>query len=163
MPVDDIDFLAILKTLNDYDVDFIVVGGICAVLLGAPIATFDVDIVHCREKENLDRLEQALAALRAHYREHADKDFRPNAEALATAGHHLLMTAHGPLDVLGAIGKGEDYASPLPHAQQIIPGPETKVRILDLKTLIRVKETTARDKDQAVLATLRGLAAEKQR
>ena len=42
------DFLAILQTLVVHRVDFVVVGGICAVLHGAPIATFDLDLVHSR-------------------------------------------------------------------------------------------------------------------
>ncbi len=41
------DFLAILQTLVAHRVDFLVVGGICAVLHGAPIANkFDLDLVH---------------------------------------------------------------------------------------------------------------------
>ena len=40
------DSLAILKILAIHRVDFIVVGGISGVLQGAPIATFDLDIVH---------------------------------------------------------------------------------------------------------------------
>lgn len=40
------DFSAILKVLARHEIEFIVVGGVCAVLLGAPVATFDLDIVH---------------------------------------------------------------------------------------------------------------------
>ena len=36
------DFLEILRTLSEYKVDFIVVGGVCAVLHGAPMTTFDL-------------------------------------------------------------------------------------------------------------------------
>ena len=40
------NFLEILRVLSHYQVDFIVVGGVCAVLQGAPITTFDLDMVH---------------------------------------------------------------------------------------------------------------------
>jgi hypothetical protein len=50
------DFLAAIRTLTEYAVDFIVVGGVAAVLEGAPISTFDLDIVHFREVENVQRL-----------------------------------------------------------------------------------------------------------
>jgi len=40
------DFFAILEALAAHKVDFIVVGGVAAVLQGAPIATFDLDVVH---------------------------------------------------------------------------------------------------------------------
>jgi hypothetical protein len=46
------DFLAILRTLAAHKVDFIVVGGVCAVLQGAPVNTFDLDIVRSREGGN---------------------------------------------------------------------------------------------------------------
>lgn len=42
------DFSAVLEVLAKHEVDFIVVDGVCAVLLGAPVATFDLDIVHSR-------------------------------------------------------------------------------------------------------------------
>ena len=57
------DFRAILRTLRRHQVDFIVVGGVCGVLQGAPINTFDLDVVHSRDPKNLDRLLKALEAL----------------------------------------------------------------------------------------------------
>ena len=57
------DFLAILKTLAEYKVDFIVVGGVCAVLHGAPVSTFDLGLVHSRTPDNIDRLMSALESL----------------------------------------------------------------------------------------------------
>jgi precorrin-2 methylase len=55
-----VDYLAILKTLRSHGVDFVVVGGVCAVLHGAPLATFDLHVVHSREPRNLARLMAAL-------------------------------------------------------------------------------------------------------
>jgi len=43
-------------------VETIVVGGVAAVLQGAPIATFDLDLVHRRSEENVARLQDALTA-----------------------------------------------------------------------------------------------------
>ncbi len=50
------DFLAGLRALATHDVEFIVVGGVCAVLHGAPVTTFDLDVVHNRDDANLTRL-----------------------------------------------------------------------------------------------------------
>jgi len=41
-----------LRVLRGHQVDFIVVGGVAAVLQGAPVSTFDVDVVHSREEGN---------------------------------------------------------------------------------------------------------------
>ena len=46
-------FRAILRTLANHGVDFIVVGGIAAVLDGVPAQTFDLDVAHSRAAENL--------------------------------------------------------------------------------------------------------------
>ena len=40
-------------------------------------------------------------------------------------------------------------------------GPETKIRLLSLEALIRIKQETARDKDRAMLAILRRTFEEK--
>ena len=69
MPDQAPDFLNILKILAKHKVDFIVIGGVGAVLQGAPIATFDLDVIHSRHQDNLERLCVALQELEAYYRE----------------------------------------------------------------------------------------------
>jgi len=44
---------AILEGLIKADVKFILVGGLAAVIQGAPLTTLDVDIVHDRSAENI--------------------------------------------------------------------------------------------------------------
>ena len=50
----------------------VLVGGLAAVVQGAPIATLDVDIVHRRTPENVDRLIAFLASTGARYRNRPD-------------------------------------------------------------------------------------------
>jgi hypothetical protein len=47
---------ATLRALAEAGVDFIVVGGVAAVLNGAPVDTFDVDVVYARDAANVARL-----------------------------------------------------------------------------------------------------------
>jgi hypothetical protein len=49
-------FLDILQILARHQVDYILVGGVAAILEGAPVSTFDVDIVVPSESENNARL-----------------------------------------------------------------------------------------------------------
>jgi predicted nucleotidyltransferase len=149
------DFLSILRILSEHQVDFIVVGGLGAVLQGAPIATFDLDLVHSRTPANIDRLMRSLEALDASYRGQAGRTIRPTPPHLATPGHQLLMTLAGPLDLLGVIGKGRGYDELLAHTVELEVGAGVRVRVLDLATLIETKEEAGRDKDRAVLAILR--------
>ena len=64
------DFRAVLTALAEADVDFVVVGGVAAVLHGAPATTFDLDLVHSRAVESYRRLHAVLARLEACSREH---------------------------------------------------------------------------------------------
>ncbi len=52
-------FKEALEVLAGYHVDLVVVGGVAAVINGAPIATFDLDVVHARSEDNLHRLAAA--------------------------------------------------------------------------------------------------------
>jgi hypothetical protein len=143
------DFLAILRTLRDHGVDFIVVGGVSAVLHGAPVTTFDLDVVHARDPKNVERVWQALEAL--------------SVSHVSSPGHQLLMTQFGPLDLLGMIGKDRAYADLFPHSVEMQMQPGFQVRVLDLATLIATKQETAGEKDRAVLPILRRTLEEKQR
>lgn len=143
-----------LLALSQRDVEFIVVGGVAAVLQGAPIATFDLDVVHRRTPENVDRLLRALETIHARYRDLAGRHLAPTASALLGEGHHLLSTDHGPLDLLGVIGSGLGYEALLDQARRMdLAG--LPMLVLDLAAVIAVKEQLGRDKDRASLAVLR--------
>jgi hypothetical protein len=70
-------FLEILKVLTRRRVDFIIVGGVSAVLHGAPVTTFDLDVVHARDLENVTRLLSALEELEAVYCVQPERQLRP--------------------------------------------------------------------------------------
>ncbi len=111
-----------LAILAKHGVELVVVGGVAAVLNGAPLATFDLDVVHARSPENLERLVAALNDLEAHYRDPGGRDLRPELSTLAGDGHHLLLTRCGPVDVLGQIGRGRRYEDLLPDAIEVHVG-----------------------------------------
>lgn len=147
-------FLDALEVLARHRVDYIVVGGIAAVLGGAPISTFDLDIVHDRAADNVERLLGALTELDARYRDLTGRVLRVEALGLRGPGHHLLSTRFGPLDVLGRIGQASDYQSLVGESAPRPLGVH-QVRVLGLPALIRSKVEAGRDKDRAVLAILR--------
>src|SRR5213078_3419415 len=59
------DLPALLAALCDSGIEFIIVGGVAAVLQGEPITTTDLDIVHRRTPENVARLLEVLHKLDA--------------------------------------------------------------------------------------------------
>ena len=149
------DLLAILRVLTQHGVDFIVVGGVGAVLQGAPVSAFDLNVVHSTEQANVARLLAALGDLEAHYRAQPEKRLKPDASHLSSPGHQLLLTRFGPLDLPGRIGRSSSYGDLVQSTVVIEAGSGVKVRVLNLETLIAVKEETAREKDLAMLAVLR--------
>lgn len=154
---------AILQALRGWGVDFILVGGLAAVLNGAPVNTFDVDIVHSREPANVDRLLNVLKSLDAVFRLQPERRLQPTAAHLSGPEHLNLITRCGPLDVLGTIGSGLAYEDLLPRSHQIDIGGGTRIQILDLETLIALKESLGGEKDRAVLPVLRRTLEEKRK
>ncbi len=162
MPGPSPDFFALLRTLAGHRVDFIIVGGVSAVLHGAPLTTFDLDVVHSRTSENIARLLAALRDLDAYYRGRENQRLKPGADHLASPGYQLLMTRLGPLDLLGTIGADHDYEDLSNHTVQYeVSG--LLLCVLDLETLVKVKEEVGFEKDRAVLPLLRRTLQEKQK
>jgi predicted nucleotidyltransferase len=157
------DFQSILRILREHGVEFVVVGGVGAVLQGAPLNTFDLDILHSTAKDNVGRLLAALESLHAHYRMQPERHLKPKESHLSSPGHQLLMTRHGPLDVLGAIGNSHTYRELAPHSVEMEIGGGIKVQVLKLEQLIGIKEEIAGPKDVAVLPILRQTLKEKSR
>lgn len=154
------DFQRILRALTASEVRFIVVGGVSAVLHGAPITTFDLDIVPDREPSNIYKLLTTLEELEASYRGQFGRIIRPTASALEGKGHHLLITNAGPLDVLGTIGQSLGFAELLPFSRDFGLAENGIVRVLELAKHIEIKEQLGTPKDQAVLPILKRTLAE---
>lgn len=153
--------IEIFRVLDDHRVEFIIVGGVCAVLHGAPITTFDLDLVHSRTPINLKLLMNALMDLNAFYRGHP-KQLKPDVESLASPGHHLLITRFGPLDLLGTIEKDLGYADLIGHSEEI-QIENLAFRILSLEYLIEIKEETSREKDRLILPILKHTLKEREK
>lgn len=145
---------AILAGLLAAQVEFIIVGGMAAVLQAAPILTEDLDIVHRRTPENVARLLGWLLAHDAYNRSDlANRRLRPREDALVGHGHVLLQTDLGKLDVLCELGEGEGYEEILSDTV-LIPMDGGSLRVLGLPRLIAVKGRAGRPKDRAVLPVL---------
>jgi hypothetical protein len=147
------DTLALLRVLHRHRVKHIVVGMTAAVLQGAPAVTLDLDVVYALDPENVDRLLDALTELDATFR-HDDRRISPNRSHLESAGHKLLTTVFGDLDLLGTIDDGAGHDALLPDSLELGLA-DRPVRVLRLRRLIEIKERAGRPKDLAVLPLLR--------
>lgn len=146
--------IEILKVLCRYEVEFVLVGGVAAIIEGAPVSTFDLDVVVLKTVENLQRLLPALQEIEARYLDPAGRHIVPDADKLATFKIHRLVTSLGSLDVMETIGAGMSYAD-LIGKTRVSEVAGVNVRILGLETIILSKEQANRDKDRATLPILR--------
>lgn len=147
-------YFDILEHLARHGVEHIVVGGVAAILEGAPVSTFDLDIVPKPTPDNRLRLLEALRDLEARYLDPAGRHLEPDEAKLATFRLHQLITKAGPLDILATVGKAMTYEHLIGRAHVRIVG-ELSIRCLDLATIIESKEQANRDKDRAALPILR--------
>lgn len=147
------DTAALVRLLVNEGIEFIVVGMSAAVFLGVPATTLDLDIVHRRTSDNIERLLKLLANIGAYYRHDlANRKLAPTPEALAGRGHQNLQTNHGPLDLLCQLDD-LGYEELLPRTILVEDG-ALSLRVLDLPTLIEVKTRAARPKDKIALPLL---------
>jgi len=153
------DLRALLLELADCGADFVVVGGIAAVLQGVPLATFDLDVVHSRSSENVLKLLELLARLDASSRLRPPSEvLRPGPEALGGPGHQLLRTRLGPLDLLGSVEGGLGFEELEGRSEPFLLEGRT-LRVLSLQALAELKKDATSPKDQLsrlmILETLR--------
>jgi hypothetical protein len=135
---------ALVELLSGSGLDFVVIGGVAAIMHGSARMTLDLDISMAFTRENLERL---LEVLRPHNPRHAT---RPDLSILdepieRLLGFRMLLieTGLGRLDVLPGV-------EPFGHAD--LPTEVREVfgrpcRVLALDALIEVKRLAGRRKD----------------
>lgn len=135
-------------------------GGAAAVLHGAPLTTFDLDIVPRRTPENAARLLSTLESLDAVFRDPSGREIRPTLADLSGSGQPNLMTRLGPLDVLCVLSDGRGYEELFARSERREDG-TLSVLVLDLETLIQVKAALGRPKDRLAVPVLLALLAQR--
>lgn len=144
----------LIAALIEHQVDFLVVGGVAAILNGVPISTLDLDILYSKSADNIARLEAALKKLGAVYNDPAGRHIEPDQGRLSTMRIHLLRTRIGLLDVLATVGSGLTFED-LEERSRPVDLQGLAVRVLNLDALIETKEQANRPKDLAMLPVLR--------
>lgn len=154
------DPLRVLECLHRHGVEFVLIGGVAAVVHGSPLATFDTDITPRRSADNLHRLATALRALNARIRTSAEPVVFPvDSEFLAAQPHMLnLTTDAGDLDLtFTPAGFPKGFTQLRPDAVEVALVEGALTAVASLRDVIASKAAAARDKDRAALPYLRAL------
>ncbi len=152
----DADVGALLEALSAAGVAHVVVGGVAAVMHGAPLPTRDLDIVPDPDPGNLDRLHALLVRLGAVFREVGTRELAVRRTDLSGEGQVLTRTSLGPLDVLLRVHDGRGYAELLPRSICLVAD-GLAVHVLDLPALIELKAGTGRARDRLAVPVLAAL------
>ena len=154
---------ALLAHLIMRGVDFVVVGGLAAVLHGSERNTFDLDICPAQDRENLAVLGRALVELDAKLRGiEEDVPFVPDGRSLAQVQILTLETSLGPLDVLTRPDGSPPYRTLRGRAARLDIGPAA-VLVASIEDLLAMKRSSDRPKDREDVERLEAIARLKSR
>jgi len=154
------DPLALLRTLADHGVRFVLIGGYAAAIRGSPVITGDVEVCYARDDVNLERLAAALDELGATLRgAPADVPFRLDARTLKAGDHLTFATSAGLLDCLGTPAGTDGFADIDASAtDEDLDG--LVVRVASVDDLIRMKRAAGRPQDRIAIEWLAALRDE---
>jgi hypothetical protein len=147
----------LLLRLTEQGAEFVVIGGVCGVLHGTALLTYDLDICCRLGRENLRRIERAVKDLHPRHRLAAGKLPLELTDDLCDRLKNVyLQTDLGKLDCLGEVEGIGNYEQVLQHSitHKTSYG---EFRILSLDALIASKVAAGREKDLYAVKLLRGI------
>ncbi len=148
---------ALLCRLKDSGLDFVVIGGVCVVYHGAPLATFDLDICCQFGEENVKRIESAVHDLHPIHRLTANKlPLEMTRSAFGDLKNIYLQTDFGKLDCLSEVA-GIGNFDEVRKRSIVAKFSYGEFRFLNLDALIASKEIVGRDRDLAAVRLLRAV------
>ena len=155
------DFSRVLQTLAGGGIDFIVIGGLAAIMHGVGRATYDVDVVYARTPANMERIVEALAPFEPYLRgAEPGLPFKFDARTIRNGLNFTLLTSIGGVDLLGEVAGGGSYENLLPCATRV-SGFGTEFLTVTLDKLIDLKRAAGRPKDIETIAELEAIRQER--
>lgn len=149
-------FFQILRTLEEHDLRYVLIGGLAANFWGSDQVTMDVDICYARDHENLTVLVKALQALDAHLRgwpkgvpEFIDE------RAFRLGDTMTFETKFGAFDCLGTPSGTDGYPDLIANAKEMIVEDGVTVTVASIDDIIRMKRTAGRAKDLTGVESLK--------
>ena len=151
---------ALLARLKDSGLDFVVIGGVCVVFHGVPIATFDLDICCPFGRQNVDKIEVAVRDLHPVHRLTENKlPLELTRSAFGDLRNLYLRTDLGILDCLSEVTGVGSFEAVL-RQSVLARFSYGQFRFLNLDALIASKQAVGRDRD---LLAVRSLLSIKER
>ena len=152
-----------LSALAAEGVQFVLIGGMAAILHGDVGVTVDLDVVPARDAANLERLARALRALGARIRTEGESEglaFDCSAQFFTNLSPDSIVnmtTEAGDLDVMFCPSGTQGFRDLRRDAIEIEAADRLHIQVASLADIIRSKEAAGREKDRLALPRLRRL------
>lgn len=157
-----LDIEALLRTLRDHEVEFVVIGGLAVAAHGYVRATKDLDVVPRPDSDNRRRLYATLQSLDAEPLELGD--IAPHelpvgfsADGLDEGGNWALRTTRGRVDVMQRVSGADDYESLRSNALVVEVPDVGQVMFAGYDDLLAMKVAADRPEDRVDIARLRDM------
>jgi predicted nucleotidyltransferase len=153
---------ALLERLKGSGLEFVVIGGLCVVYHGVPVATFDLDVCCRFGEENVKRIESAVQDLHSVHRLTANKlPLEQTRSSFASLKNLYLQTDLGKLDCLSEVaglgGYDQVLEQSISHSMSF-----GEFKMLNLDALIVAKSAAGREKDLEAVRLLRAVKERKE-
>lgn len=150
---------SLLQRLSDVGIDFVVVGGMAAVLHGSSMVTRVLGVCVPLSGVTVEKLRTALRDLHPVHRiATAGTSFLENPAPGVSVQNLYLQTDLGALDLLGTITGVGDFEQVRASAVEVNLFGRT-VKVIGLDALIRAKESVGRQKDLLAAIELRAIGS----
>lgn len=140
-------FQAVLKALSEYEVDYILIGGLAVAYHGIPRFTEDIDILVKRNHENVSKLKNALHTV---FDDESINEIKYD-DLVEYAVVRYGTPGNFYIDVMDRIGETFTYDD---LDYEIIEIDGIQIRIATIETLIKLKKDSLRDIDKLDAAML---------
>jgi hypothetical protein len=148
--------------LTQAGVEFVIVGGVSAVLQGSTLTTRDLDICYRRTPENIARLVAALAPLNPRPRGFPPGlPFAFDERTIQLGSNFTLEVGPEALDLLGEMSAIGGYEQVIGTAVEVSVG-KYVAKALALEQLILTKTAAGRPKDLAAVSELKAMLESRQ-
>ena len=155
----DLEVHSLIAALAEGGVDFVVIGGIAAILHGSPTITHDLDIVFESSAENRERLGAVLTGLGAKpWGLDEELPFEADARTLDRIQLLTLETSAGRIDVMHPPAGSPSYEQLRARAELVeIADQRRRIPVAAIDDLIAMKRAAGRPKDLATVAELEAI------
>ena len=151
------EIFELLKKLNDAGVEYVIIGGVAAILHGSPRTTLDIDVCVVLAEPNLTRILSMLRGLNPRFRMRPDKLPMPDDPGKLQGFRALhLDTDLGTIDFLTEVTGIGTYEHVLAQSELKQVG-GMPCRVLTLDALIAAKRAAGRMKDRIAVLELEAI------